>query len=1275
LEQRRSDSKDGRSVRTSVASTTNDIRTYHAKHPKGHNKRKHSRSPSSDKLKTIRNSLAADPKTFRLQHNVPPDTRSNRTLADAYLGHALRLMNNFENRRGLLIGNAIPPELVHAEIGGGRGAEFAKFLDELLPFREQKKKNKSTIQVQQSHPSTSFSTSRGRGLGGNNNNQRSGTFWDRIQDFIYDSYELWLEVMEDAEADMETMKNAAKTTKNNNANDHTQNDKETSSSSIAPHEKFHVEKEALYYLQKSSEMGNRDAQNMLANTLASGILPVTNHPNLRSVLMNSKNITSIKSKQLLLTTDFAEGGEQLARAIMLWHLSAMDGNIEAAMALGYRHRFSAMVGKSTFTDFYYSNLVSEDSMAQFSATPSSYDESVQSTMSSKKSNPITATVATVILDKKGKKIKDVKVPTSTPPPPTHLVHSSSPNDHYGVLGTCDSALLYYEAAANAIMDELESSPLRAKTSPSQDNHILPEIHLRGTTSNLHDFNKPDELEEALQYFRIRASRKNPTPDIDAAYNLASYYHYGLKGVRQDMKLALKYYEIAADHGSAEAAGQAGKFHLWGMGVDEDERDLMKAYNYFRQGTPGGLNGCQRKFREFLNAKGNKPSKKKKKKGTKKSLNKRKKSNEKSLNGNDEEDDKDEDDDMLTWEDYMTDNELCEHPAVNGMGLLYAFGIPMVISVDIEMAKKWFDLARQMGNMDASYNLGMLTLGWLNPVANQGVYDFTDDDDDDIIKLNDQFDSIMEGADEISLGIIKELEKNPISGMSRDALLTIGEEVKEAVSNARLNQEENIRVKEYSRSKYVSKNGLSKSDYSDALSHFRRASKMGHIQAKHRLAMLYARGITFEYQSKDSTKTIVAVEKSCPKALSLYKDIADAGTTMSKRIRTAYKQYTIGEYESSLRNYMAAAETGSVVAQVNAAFLLEKGHCLGMFKKDCMKASVRYWRAAARQGGEIIARANKKESEKTAAMMGSEEASLRVGDFYYYGRLEESMNENDNDTNINSDIWIREHDFMKSPHPWIRYILFPEDLLPILRRRAIDGIRYLISHTGKGQRGNNTESYTKTSSNFTCSFNTHDESKTASESCQLPDNSEKETSGAKQCMIAEHRESEQATRELNSHLIIAAKYYNLAAKEHQSARANFNLGFMHEWGLGLSQDFPLAKRHYDLAAASPSGEGEIAAQIALSCMMMHEKFVKFSLALREWWHQKVESNSNSIVVLCIDNLLTFRHNSCRKVPKCEKINEIGNKILDLKIYITSFLFLVYLLRLKSRRVNIIRTTVA
>ena len=41
----------------------------------------------------------------------------------------------------------------------------------------------------------------------------------------------------------------------------------------------------------------------------------------------------------------------------------------------------------------------------------------------------------------------------------------------------------------------------------------------------------------------------------------------------------------------------------------------------------------------------------------------------------------------------------------------------------------------------------------------------------------------------------------------------------------------------------------------------------------------------------------------------------------------------------------------------------------------------------------------------------------------------------------------------------------------------------------------------------------------------------------------------------------------AAAESRNAQAMFNLAHMYAHGLGLSRDFHLAKRHYDMAAES------------------------------------------------------------------------------------------------------------
>ena len=56
---------------------------------------------------------------------------------------------------------------------------------------------------------------------------------------------------------------------------------------------------------------------------------------------------------------------------------------------------------------------------------------------------------------------------------------------------------------------------------------------------------------------------------------------------------------------------------------------------------------------------------------------------------------------------------------------------------------------------------------------------------------------------------------------------------------------------------------------------------------------------------------------------------------------------------------------------------------------------------------------------------------------------------------------------------------------------------------------------------------------------------------------------------------AAFHYTVAQEQHRSAQAMFNLGYMHERGLGMKQDVHLAKRFYDMAAeASPDAQAPV-----------------------------------------------------------------------------------------------------
>jgi SEL1 protein len=134
------------------------------------------------------------------------------------------------------------------------------------------------------------------------------------------------------------------------------------------------------------------------------------------------------------------------------------------------------------------------------------------------------------------------------------------------------------------------------------------------------------------------------------------------------------------------------------------------------------------------------------------------------------------------------------------------------------------------------------------------------------------------------------------------------------------------------------------------------------------------------------------------------------------------------------------------------------------------------------------------------------------------------------------------------------------------------------------------------------------------SCSLVD------SGTEQ-LNASGRENHPGNSNHNEYSIIqhdlatAARYYRLATERptSPSPRAHYNLGFMYEWGLGLKQDFPLAKRHYDLAISSASmiKEADVPVSIALKALILHEYIVKLMLSWQNWAERRRRpSNTNN-----------------------------------------------------------------
>jgi SEL1 protein len=81
---------------------------------------------------------------------------------------------------------------------------------------------------------------------------------------------------------------------------------------------------------------------------------------------------------------------------------------------------------------------------------------------------------------------------------------------------------------------------------------------------------------------------------------------------------------------------------------------------------------------------------------------------------------------------------------------------------------------------------------------------------------------------------------------------------------------------------------------------------------------------------------------------------------------------------------------------------------------------------------------------------------------------------------------------------------------------------------------------------------------------------------------------------------AAACYQAAAETLRSAQSMWNLGWMHENGIGVDQDFHLAKRHYDLALETNPREAHLPVLLAL-----------YKLRFRSWWNTITNGNIKSI----------------------------------------------------------------
>lgn len=139
---------------------------------------------------------------------------------------------------------------------------------------------------------------------------------------------------------------------------------------------------------------------------------------------------------------------------------------------------------------------------------------------------------------------------------------------------------------------------------------------------------------------------------------------------------------------------------------------------------------------------------------------------------------------------------------------------------------------------------------------------------------------------------------------------------------------------------------------------------------------------------------------------------------------------------------------------------------------------------------------------------------------------------------------------------------------------------------------------------------------------------------------------------------AASCYTAASEYHQSAQALYNLGWMHENGVGLTQDFHLAKRYYD-QALEVNDEAYLPVTLSL-----------LKLRMRSAWNTLTNGRINSIrdepgkILIntynwnkSADNVKLQRNSgplvngstiSCRKTSKIMRITSTLTKICIIKL---------------------------
>lgn len=135
----------------------------------------------------------------------------------------------------------------------------------------------------------------------------------------------------------------------------------------------------------------------------------------------------------------------------------------------------------------------------------------------------------------------------------------------------------------------------------------------------------------------------------------------------------------------------------------------------------------------------------------------------------------------------------------------------------------------------------------------------------------------------------------------------------------------------------------------AINYFTLATQGGHVLGPYYLAAINMEG--------------PGILRNCEASSDLFKTVAERGS-WSVGVMDAYNDHKSGRHNTAFLKFLLMAEMGYEDAQLNAAFLLDKGLVTLFDKEDCMRRTYVLYKRAADQGNSF--------------------ARVRLGDFYFYG---------------------------------------------------------------------------------------------------------------------------------------------------------------------------------------------------------------------------------------------------------------------------------------------------